>query len=42
MAGFAGIKAAVARMIPMLVRMVRDKCAYFQPNTIPEKTHFCC
>lgn len=42
MYGFTGMKTGVVRMIPMMARITRDKCAHFQPNTIPEKAHFCC
>lgn len=34
--GFSGIKAAVCRMIPVMRRITRDKCALFQIN-ISEK-----
>jgi hypothetical protein len=41
MYNFAGMKATVMFIIPNLA-FVRDRFAYLQLNTIPEKTHSCC
>lgn len=40
MFSFTGMKTTVIRMIP-LIRITRDRCAHFQSNTVPEKTHSC-